>query len=473
MSGLAAAGVAERFHVYVLSDTSDPQIAAAEDAQFAAFAEAWARPPRASPIAAASVNTGFKAGNIRDFCERWGDRHELRRHARRRQLHDRRSRAAAGAHHAGESAASASCRGWWSACRRPARSRASSSSACGSACAPTPSAAPGGRATAAPIGATTPSLRLAPFIAHCHLPMLPYGGPLGGHVLSHDQVEAVLMRRAGYEVRVLPEEDLGWEENPPTLIEFIRRDLRWCQGNMQYWHFLVLPGIQAGQPLSARLRDADVRRLAGLDGAPGARHAGASHWRRARPHSSRGRRHDAARDRAGDVVRAEDRDRDRRADAPEAAARLRRRLPLPRQRARPRRSSSCCCRRSCGSATRCSSPGSCSAAPSAGSARPATTTRCRGRLRCSQLWPQTALGLACIGILAVTHPAAIPYALFIAGGLALSVPLAVVTALPRLGRAVRAHRPRPPAGGNRSAAALAALSLPAIEAAASAKRPSA
>ena len=43
------------------------------------------------------------------------------------------------------------------------------------------------------------------------------------------------MRRAGYEVRVLPEEDLGWEENPPTLIEFIRRDQRWCQGTLQYW----------------------------------------------------------------------------------------------------------------------------------------------------------------------------------------------------------------------------------------------
>ena len=51
------------------------------------------------------------------------------------------------------------------------------------------------------------------------------------------------MRRAGYEVRVLPEEDLGWEENPPTLIEFIRRDLRWCQGTLQYWHFLFKPGI--------------------------------------------------------------------------------------------------------------------------------------------------------------------------------------------------------------------------------------
>jgi membrane glycosyltransferase len=91
-------------------------------------------------------------------------------------------------------------------------------------------------------------LRLAPFIAHCHIPMLPrtgfLGGVLGGHVLSHDQIEAVLMRRAGYEVRVLADEQLGWEENPPTLLEFIRRDIRWCQGNMQYWHFLMLPGLK-------------------------------------------------------------------------------------------------------------------------------------------------------------------------------------------------------------------------------------
>ena len=92
--------------------------------------------------------------------------------------------------------------------------------------------------------------------------------PLGGHVLSHDQIEAVLMRRAGYEVRVLPEEDGSWEENPPTLIEFIRRDLRWCQGNMQYWHFLAARAA-ARQPLPARLRDPDVPRLARLDRAAG------------------------------------------------------------------------------------------------------------------------------------------------------------------------------------------------------------
>src|SRR6185436_16429420 len=53
-----------------------------------------------------------------------------------------------------------------------------------------------------------------------------------------------LMRRAGYEVRVLPEEDLGWEENPPTLIEFLRRDQRWLQGTLQYVFFIGLPGLK-------------------------------------------------------------------------------------------------------------------------------------------------------------------------------------------------------------------------------------
>jgi membrane glycosyltransferase len=52
------------------------------------------------------------------------------------------------------------------------------------------------------------------------------------------------MRRAGNEVRVLPEEGASWEENPPTLLEFIRRDLRWAQGNMQYWPYLVMPGLK-------------------------------------------------------------------------------------------------------------------------------------------------------------------------------------------------------------------------------------
>ncbi len=86
-------------------------------------------------------------------------------------------------------------------------------------------------------------VRIKPFHEQCGLPVLPGKPPLGGHVLSHDQVEATLMRRAGYEVRVLPEERGSWEENPPTMLEFAQRDVRWCQGNMQYLKLLNLPGL--------------------------------------------------------------------------------------------------------------------------------------------------------------------------------------------------------------------------------------
>lgn len=90
-------------------------------------------------------------------------------------------------------------------------------------------------------------IRLKPFAEHCRLPRLKEKGPLGGPVLSHDQVEAVLMRRAGYEVRVVALEDESWEANPTTLLEFVRRDLRWCLGNMQY---LKLFGLKDLKPVS-------------------------------------------------------------------------------------------------------------------------------------------------------------------------------------------------------------------------------
>jgi membrane glycosyltransferase len=87
-------------------------------------------------------------------------------------------------------------------------------------------------------------VRIKPFMEDCELPLLPGKPPLGGHVLSHDQVEATLMRRAGYEVRVLPFEGGSWEENPPTMLDFAKRDVRWCQGNMQYVKLLDLPGLK-------------------------------------------------------------------------------------------------------------------------------------------------------------------------------------------------------------------------------------
>jgi membrane glycosyltransferase len=88
-------------------------------------------------------------------------------------------------------------------------------------------------------------IRLAPFKAHCGLTPIEGKGPLAGHVLSHDQVEAALMHAAGYEVRVLPVEGGSYEEMPPTLPDFIKRDLRWCQGNMQYLNLLRKPWFSA------------------------------------------------------------------------------------------------------------------------------------------------------------------------------------------------------------------------------------
>lgn len=86
-------------------------------------------------------------------------------------------------------------------------------------------------------------IRTAPFKEHCMMPVLPGRGPLSGHILSHDQLEAVQIRRAGYEVRVIAEETESHEENPPSLADFIRRELRWCNGNMQYLKLLRMPGL--------------------------------------------------------------------------------------------------------------------------------------------------------------------------------------------------------------------------------------
>ena len=77
MEGLAARGVGERFHVYVLSDTSDPAIAAAEDARFAALGGGMARTRSCSPTAPRSRIPASRPAMSRDFCERWGNEHDF------------------------------------------------------------------------------------------------------------------------------------------------------------------------------------------------------------------------------------------------------------------------------------------------------------------------------------------------------------------------------------------------------------
>ncbi|MBL9187868.1 MAG: glucans biosynthesis glucosyltransferase MdoH [Opitutaceae bacterium] len=88
-------------------------------------------------------------------------------------------------------------------------------------------------------------IRLAPFIRHCALPELPGDGPFGGRIMSHDYVEAALMRRAGWQVWLATELDGNYEECPGNLIELAQRDRRWLQGNLQHARLVGAKGFHA------------------------------------------------------------------------------------------------------------------------------------------------------------------------------------------------------------------------------------
>ncbi len=229
-------GVGQSFDWFALSDTNDPAIARREEAAVAVWR---AQDPAARlHYRRRADNRGYKAGNIRDFCERWGDDYEYMVPLDADSLMDGEtliemvrigeayprigilqslavgapSRAAFarifqfGMRHGMRCYTMGAA--WWSA-------------DCG------------------PFWGHNAFVRVAPFRDHCALPDLPNGAS----ILSHDQIEAALMRRAGYEVRVLPVESGSFEENPPTLLDFVAREVRWCLGNMQYVGLRGLPGL--------------------------------------------------------------------------------------------------------------------------------------------------------------------------------------------------------------------------------------
>jgi membrane glycosyltransferase len=242
MRELVAAGVADRFHLYVLSDTGMADIAAIEEAAFGKLAEEW-RDHIPVVYRRREVNTAFKAGNFWDFLQRWGDNYEfavtldtdsfMTANAIMKMVRLAQSDPKLGILQGlvvGLPSTSAFARIFQFGMRLGMRSWTIGSAWWQGDC--------------GPYWGHNAVIRTAPFKAHCHIPKLKEGGVLGGHVLSHDQIEAALMRRAGYDVRVLPEEDLGWEENPPTLLEYLRRDQRWEQGTLQYGHFLFLPRMK-------------------------------------------------------------------------------------------------------------------------------------------------------------------------------------------------------------------------------------
>jgi membrane glycosyltransferase len=236
-----ATGEGARFGWFVLSDTDDLATAGAEQDQFTA----WQARAGASRIfyRRRADNEGFKAGNLRDFCRRWGADYEfmipldadslmdgdsILRLARIGQAYPRLGILQSLV--VGAPATSGFARIFQFGMRHGMRPYTMGSAWWAGDC--------------GPFWGHNALVRIRPFMEACELPVLPGSPPLGGAILSHDQIEAALMRRAGFEARVLPLECGSYEENPPTLLDFTRRDLRWCQGNMQYVKLLNLPGLK-------------------------------------------------------------------------------------------------------------------------------------------------------------------------------------------------------------------------------------
>ncbi len=82
-------------------------------------------------------------------------------------------------------------------------------------------------------------IRVKAFMDCCKLPVLTGKAPFGGHILSHDFVEASLICRGGWRTWLLPELNGSYEECPPSMIDFAIRDRRWCQGNLQHIKVLL------------------------------------------------------------------------------------------------------------------------------------------------------------------------------------------------------------------------------------------
>ena len=87
-------------------------------------------------------------------------------------------------------------------------------------------------------------IRVEPFMKHCALDLLPGQGGLSGEILSHDFVEAALMRRAGYHIWLTTDLEGSYEQQPSNLMEELQRDRRWCQGNLMNFRLITEPGFQ-------------------------------------------------------------------------------------------------------------------------------------------------------------------------------------------------------------------------------------
>ena len=237
---LRETGLQDRFDLFVLSDSSDPACRAAE-------VEAWRRLRRLEPDIRVfyrnrQPNVGHKSGNIAEFCREWGASYDYMivldadslmtgpTLVSLVQMMDANPRVAliqsppmlvGGQSLFARSQQFAS----WVYGRLYSTGFARLQGADGN------------------YWGHNAIIRVRPFMQNCGLPILPGKPPLGGEIMSHDFVEAALLQRAGWEVRMASDLGGSYETTPPTLIDHLKRDRRWCQGNLQHARVLRAKGL--------------------------------------------------------------------------------------------------------------------------------------------------------------------------------------------------------------------------------------
>ena len=243
LRSLTRTGHGGLFDVFLLSDTTDPAIAQAEEAAWTGLRH-QVDVPSGLYYRRRDANVGRKAGNIADFCQRWGTHYdfmvmldadsimtgsllvELVRimeatpragliqtvpiPARHDTLFGRLLQFAASLY----SPMLAAGQSFW-------------------------------QTDAANYWGHNAIVRVQAFTDYCSLPVLPGHPPLGGPILSHDFVEAALLRRAGWPVYLLPSIGGSYEEVPGNIVEYAKRDRRWAQGSLQHLRLLPSRGLHA------------------------------------------------------------------------------------------------------------------------------------------------------------------------------------------------------------------------------------
>ncbi len=242
MDSLIQAGHERYFHVYILSDSTTESIKLSESRLFEKLNHEYGQQINIV-YRCRETNEGYKAGNIANFCQQYGKLHDfaitldadsfMTAAAMARLVKMMQSDQQLGILQGlviGLPSSSAFTRLFQYGMRLGMRSYTMGSA--------------WWQSDFGPYWGHNAIIRLDPFMKYCQLPEIKTITGYSKQILSHDLIEAVLMRRAGFQVRVYPCEDSSWEENPPTLTEYIRRDLRWCEGNLQYLKLITLPRLK-------------------------------------------------------------------------------------------------------------------------------------------------------------------------------------------------------------------------------------